>query len=274
MQEHDKNVHFYFSNFDPVTYSHSNPSKKDDNNSIIIGDRIELHRYADCQKWINENKFPLDFFTKNYNLIQTFYQHLRPSLQEIYINLEDVWITHGSENKNNIAIKQNLPFECHKNNYPEFYWFAEDNLKFQDQKSLEAGKRLCPEYSKYVSVNIDFLPLENCHIHTFLSDCPHWDFHQSFPSKNYCVGMISKNKLLKTGNDLVPAPPTTVGRDHPFMVIKNPIPTTEWIFIYDTDESLEVISFEKNKLIKYKTVNDFYKTIKILMSRIECLKVT
>lgn len=248
--DHDKKVIKYFTNLNNKTYNHANPNKI---NGLVIGDRIELHRYPDANEWIVQDKLG-DFFTNHYDLISEFYKILRPALQEIYSNIDEVWISHGSEDKNLMANNQNGLFEGHKVFYPEYYWMVDKTDK------------------KYIPINMDFMPLTNCHVHTFLSDCPHWNFNKKSLPEEFCVGIMTKKKIIDLNNDIKSAPKTTIGRDHAFVYLNNPIKIEDWIFTYANKKSLNVLS-NYEMAIEFNCINDFYSTIKLLLSRIESLKI-
>lgn len=97
---HDKKLRDYFPKLVVGTYSHTNPKLK---NVLILCDRVELRRYTDYESWV-DNRFKEISFPA---LLDIFYDYLRPSLEFLYKNRNDIWIRHGFETT---KISQRFPF--------------------------------------------------------------------------------------------------------------------------------------------------------------------
>jgi hypothetical protein len=96
---HDKNLRSHFPYLLPEAYSHENPPKEHERTHLVVADRVELMRFPDYKEWVDkrfynilnalseEERAPLKFF----------YTHIRPALEYIYTNRNDIWIRHGIE---------------------------------------------------------------------------------------------------------------------------------------------------------------------------------
>jgi hypothetical protein len=243
--KHDQNLEKIFPMCVSGTYFHENPSEQYNENFLIVSDRIELNRYED-KSWIDYNKLCTSTFIKNNKIfIDLFYKNIRPCLKEIYFNLQSLWISHTSENMFTKIHK------VHKSFYPEYYWqVKEESFKFYKFNKFE---------QLYASINMDYLPLTNCHKDILYMDS--------------IVGLITKDNLIKNGVSITHSPDCIVGRDHAFMVLKNQVPISEWIFCYIENKNLKYINTKKNKIISFNNVNKFYSICKLLLGKIEGLKV-
>ena len=245
IEKHDVNLEKIFPMCPPNTYFHENPSEQNNEDFLIVADRIELNRYED-KSWIDAKILNTSKFIKNKKkLINLFYTHVRPCLKKIYSNLGELWISHTSEN-----MYTNI-HKVHENFYPEYYWSV------REKTSEVYGFDETDE--KYASINMDYLPLTNC--------------HKDILNMNSVFGLITKNDLINIGVSINHSPKSIIGRDHAFMVLHKKIPINNWIFSYTNEKNLNYINVKKNKIISFDNVNKFYSITRLLLGKIEGLKV-
>lgn len=110
-ESHDKDLIQYYNKLLPETYIHSNPTDKYENKLLITCDRIELRRFENYKEWIDER------YHKTYNnlddnkkqIIDEFYNKLRPVLTKLYKNRNEIFIRHGLENYEHADYKGQFP---------------------------------------------------------------------------------------------------------------------------------------------------------------------
>ncbi len=103
---HDAALEKLFPGLLPETYSHSSPSPAFENEPLIIGDRLELLRFADYATWVDDTRLEAarnKFKTPNVNI---FYKCIRPALSLLYFYGDEIWLRHGLESR---AIHVKLP---------------------------------------------------------------------------------------------------------------------------------------------------------------------
>lgn len=250
---HDQKLELTFPLCDPATYSHSNPPEKYQNHSLITADRIELNRYED-KSWIDQKKLNKNLFIRQNNyLIQFFYNNLMPALRNLYINLDSLWIKHRSED----IFVHDGKFQ-HLTQFPEKYW---EPREADISGTAKKGRKLTDFEKKHASIDIDYLPLINCHEHTVK-----W-------IRSGIMGMMTKDDVKKAGCKILVSPDSTFGRDHPFLVMDEKITLDKWIFCYGKNEELDSINAIGQKIVSANVVNAFYATTKLLQGRIEGFKV-
>lgn len=217
---HDKKLRDISENFDPVVYSHSTPSQSDIAHPIIGADRLELMRFSDYSEWCDMKL--LMPYIKNYgsiNLIAHFFRHIRPVIQKMFLHRNDIWISHILEVtwQPIVNIKDNKGTRF----YPKSHWKAEDPAYSENYvKDLE----------KYFSVNMGTLSHPTCLTHAKPHHGP--------------IGLISLSSLKENSCELKPAPPSTCGRDHPFVLENKMLPISQWSYLY-TEES-QLSQFDHN----------------------------
>lgn len=93
-KDHDRLLETIFPYLRKSTYSHANPPNIFDN--LVVGDRLELHRFPDHKDWLIKNKdFSNYLEAGNWELLEIYFSIVRPALVEIYLNRNDRWIRHG-----------------------------------------------------------------------------------------------------------------------------------------------------------------------------------
>jgi hypothetical protein len=221
-EDHDKMLMKLSENLDPVIYNHANPLISEVNSPIIGADRLELMRFDDYKEWCDTDS--LKSYVEKYGsieLLDHFFSHIRPVIEKMFLDRDDVWITH--------ILEVNLcPMEKIQDNkgvdfYPISHWKAEDegysNIEVEDKE-------------KYFSVNMGKLNSYKCLMHKPPIDGP--------------IGIISLNALQRNNCDLRPAPPSTCGRDHPFVFANEKIPIKEWSYLYTTEQHLLLFDWNTN----------------------------
>lgn len=214
-KDHDSKLFDLIDTLDPVVYTHSNPSEKDQSNPIIGADRIELMRFDDHAEWCDQSV--LDPYIEIYggiDLIAHFYKHIRPVIAKMFASREDVWISHLLEvNWQPIEkIKDNKGVDY----YPKSHWRAKD-VAYSDN--------LVDNIDSYFSVNMARLSDTQCLMHGTPNHGP--------------MGLISLGELKSCGCELKSAPRTTCGRDHPFVLENKRIPISKWSFLYTKTSQLD-----------------------------------
>lgn len=97
--QHDVLLKKYFPDLRQSTYSHSKPPNIFD--KLVVGDRLELHRYADHGEWLNrDNDFKKYLDEPGWDLVDAFYSFVRPALLKIFVDRNKRWIRHGIDNPN------------------------------------------------------------------------------------------------------------------------------------------------------------------------------
>lgn len=217
---HDERLRYLSEHLLDVTYRHSNPLERDEISPLIGADRIELMRYEDHREWCDFDL--LSPYVDAYGgrpLLDHFFEHIRPAFVRMFEGRREVWISHVLET--NAALYDNKGVGY----FPKSHWRAADNGygRFEDA-----------ETGRYMSVNLGKLPCSGCLKHT---------------SKDRTRGLLKLSDLKCHGAELRCAPPSTAGRDHPFLFYDKPIDLRCWTFVcpdiqqtnlFDTDEFVGV----------------------------------
>ena len=249
----------------PEVYTHSNPEK---DSLLVLSDRIELMRYQDYKIWVDESKLTKQIeLYGGFDLINHFFKHIRPVLENMFVNRYDIWFSHALEIQDFPIWKAMDNGKPDANNfgvpyYPKFHWVP-----------LDPGftAYMKPEYKKYFSVHSGRLPFINCLSHT----------HRYYGVQ----GIISLNTIKKYGCEISCAPPSTAGRDHVFIVENNKLPTKEWSFLYDnkndTHETVKPTYVKESHLdqieesdlttMKASLFNDIYRVSELFVTNLLCL---
>ncbi len=94
---HDILLRNIFSHLSEETYRHSNPLDTDTNRLLIIADREELKRYDDYRKWIDTSLFTHSLTEEQSNILNIYYQHIRPGICDVFSHYDEIWLRHGPE---------------------------------------------------------------------------------------------------------------------------------------------------------------------------------
>lgn len=246
-KNHDAQLREYFPDLLEIVYSHSNPI--DENHPLILADRLELMRFHDHPEWIQSEKLEKSIHFYGQKEVNHFYTHIRPVLQKMFLFRDDVWLSHGMEGEYEINGNMgdiNLINNHGVNYFPKQHWIAVDP-GFQKTFNSE----------KYIAINIGNLPCTHCLNHRNSNQCP--------------KGIISLTQYLRTGNEIGSAPESTRGRDHPFMIVENPVLLSEWIILYDDIQELTKMDLQNLHTMNIRLFNKIYQVSQNLLN---ALKVT
>ena len=85
-KEHDIKLREYFDKLCEVTYRHSTPLETDEDEHLIIADRLELRRYSDYKEWVDTRFHYLYqiMMPQMKDKLDIFYDELRPFLERKY----------------------------------------------------------------------------------------------------------------------------------------------------------------------------------------------
>lgn len=249
--DHDFDLRDQFDYLSEDTYSHSNPSKV---TPLVMADRVELMRYDDFCSWIDFDllKVPIEIYGKNE--LDHFYRHIRPVMEKMFRHQDQVWICHVLE------IGEN----CGSTTYPKQHWYAYDSPESMPNwfcKNTDYVRFIDEDTEKYFSVRAGRLPYtkSNCIGHSGENGTPH--------------GLISYSNLLKNGCELSDAPLSTFGRDHLFVIEKNKIPASEWLYIFNDKNDLRKLDYDKSHVISKPLFNYTFRTMKNLFEKIQMMIV-
>lgn len=209
---HDSMLRDVFPGLCEEVYRHASPPLKDDSHPLVAADRLDLMRFPDYPEWCDMGQLRPYRERFGDEDLDHFYRHVRPVIEKVFDHRYNMWISHVIE------------AECDPKAvvFPEKHWIAHD-----------PGRPATPDMGQYISVNSGRLPLVGCHGHTYAA-------HLGL-GKPGLVGLISASRLRQAGHEITAAPPSTWGRDHPFIKKAFPIPLSQWIFIYENADDLSVI---------------------------------
>lgn len=240
--EHDEELKQVIPFLGDEVYRHSKPQVITD--PIIVADRIELMRFADFPEWRDPKKCRIGQELYGDELLKHYYRHIRPCVEKLLADLDSVWFSHVMEAKNGRG----------HNHYPVGSWLPMDS-------GLE--HKATPDNKDAFSVNHGRLPVEgNCHVHTANAQR-----NLGLPS---IMGMIS-NRNVREFATIEPAPPSCWGRDHLFLKIKQPIPWSNWLFIYDNINDLDLIEKEQCCCLSRTLLN---RLVVVTRQMIDLLQIT
>ena len=148
-----------------------------------------------------------------------FEKHIRYCLETVIMYQNSVWVSHGCE-----SLKLNVDY------FPEHHWTIKN-------------KNDLTHYDDLISVNVGHLPFDNClkeHLPGPKNNSPTNSF------QNNIIGIIPKEKVLNFEWEIVPSPKESFGRNHLFIQKNNnPMPIKNWIFLYTTQESFNLINTQE-----------------------------
>lgn len=96
---HDVALAEFFPHMLPETYEHSSPSPAHENKPLILGDRLELLRFAGYESWVDDEKMQQLRHDCNPQFVNIFYRCVRPALELLFFHENEVWLRHGLENR-------------------------------------------------------------------------------------------------------------------------------------------------------------------------------
>lgn len=254
-ENHDAQLKTKFSGFEDVTYRHSNPQEEDLTHPLIRADRIELMRYQDFAEWCDLGM--LDYKTISKFRLRHFYVHVRPVIEKVIRDMHDVWISHVIEER---LDKTSIV-------YPDKHWIVHDKPSsvLPDINPMPT----IPNMDWYFSVNIGKLPVTRCHHHAIQTIVQK-------PNHIKCIsGFISLRRLLELGGDVCCAPPSSWGRDHPFVSKKGQLlPISEWLYVYNRIIDISEINHKEIRgIVSNALMNKMYIVLEDLLCRIKAISV-
>ena len=276
-EEHDIKLREYFPDLLEETYTHSNPSSKYDKSLLIIGDRTELRRYGDFQEWKKEEILAHKKLLKENDkeILDLFYNNLRPALLYIFKNRDDVFLRHGIENINGFD-EALYPFKNSYSNIKEHtcYYKKEEPVKINNGSgnfyAIEMGK---VPFADYYWKDSDEIHGSNCINH---DDCHNW---------NMLKGIISLDDFKKFNGTIV----STNHRDH--LYARSDIQINNWTFIHKVNykfrglDRYKIKPFDKksynnsiskllkggNRIVSQRIISDFFKVFGLLTCKMKVL---
>tara|TARA_Y100001938_G_C8101570_1_gene442188 strand:- start:2370 stop:3653 length:1284 start_codon:yes stop_codon:yes gene_type:complete len=245
-ENHDKNLIEYFPNIDEPALTHSNPIKKHESENLIRYDRLELYRFENSENWVNRHKVYKNLTELEIDLLDMFYQIVRPVLEKSYAHKDERWIRHGLERAPHAyRFDENYPsmfFDFSQKPHEQFF-INKDNIDTIWAVELSKGS------------------LGDCIVgqtkpqELFESI---WQENSGFFSWELVQGKIPlKEYRKKIPKDLI----ISQTRDHFFAY--GQIPTKDWIFTHKNASHkvlANLIQYEDVKFCHEKTVK---KTIKV-----------
>jgi hypothetical protein len=244
---HDYNLHTLSNLFDPVTYIHAYPVGHE-SHPLVGGDRLELMRYSNFLSWCDMKV--LEPYIQQYGSlaeIQHLFNHIRPALEKIFQWRHDILASHVLE----INWQPMVPIADNKdcNHFPKSHWFASDEGYAHHNTNTT---------HKFVSINVGKYG-STCLRHT--------------PATNKPRGIISIERLRELGNDIRCAPPSTCGRDHPFLVENHHLPITEWLFTYTDTDSIRKMDLKGLHIIREDILDAVYEVSEELLVKLLTLSI-
>lgn len=230
--DHDKRLKEFFPDIDPVTFHHSAPTEEMENHPLIMADRLELLRFKDAKDWLDEDKVFKTYNNSQINLIELFYNIVRPVLEKSHLFRDERWIRHGLEKHiSGYEFEENYPsFFMKIKSPPEGFKAVLDDQDDDDFWSVELSKGSmgeCIVGQERIKEDYEAGWQE---INGFFS----WELVQGkIPLKEY------KAKTGKTLN-------INIMRDHFFA--SGSLPTKDWIFTHKNINSKMIEKMLDNNL--------------------------
>lgn len=226
---HDTELKQLYSNLNDETYVHSDPPEKFYNKHLIIADRLELRRYPDYLNWVDERFHNLYKIMKpeTKDMLDIFYNCLRPALEYIYTNRKETFIRHGTEVEQS-KIEPIFPPE--KTSYY--------TLKNVNSKVYPIEIDIPPFCSIINNEIIEGNKWYNDNQNGFCSN------HDGLSQWNIIKGYIASNDFSKNGKII-----NSLERDHLFA--HSLIQINKWVFLYqnlDKPQDLNNMTKDTNYL--------------------------
>jgi hypothetical protein len=119
-ETHAKKLKEWFPKLLPQTFNHTNPNEQQEKHPLIVGDRLEHHRYPEHQEWIDYSKLDKYLTAQEWTEVQIFYRIIRPGLERLFLNRRNCWIRHGIEEES---------YKFQEPHYPDKKYFQEVSQK-------------------------------------------------------------------------------------------------------------------------------------------------
>jgi len=215
-KEHDRQLKKLFPKLCDETYVHSNPTKKYFNKHLIIADRLELRRYPDYKEWVDDrfHKLYKQMRTSTADMLNLFYENMRPALEYAYKHRHNPFLRHGTE-----VAQENIEDI-----------FPPKNTTYVKIKGHE----------KLYPIEIDMPPFcsagENGSSNEWHKDDQHGHCsnHDGLSQWNQIKGYIAMSEFRKHGVIV-----NTQQRDH--LYARSETPCKDWFFVFQNlDKSLDL----------------------------------
>ena len=245
---HDKELRNVYSNLLEETYVHSDPPDKFSKKHLIVADRLELRRYPDYKNWVDSRFYELyeKMKPETREILNMFYENVRPAMEYLYSNKNDTFIRHGTEVQQEII----------------------ENI-FPPSKTTYYSLTKKPD--NLYPVEIDMVPFCSIINNNIVegnkwhkdNQNGHCSNHDGMSQWNIIKGYISNSDFKKSGVLI-----NTNKRDHLFA--KSNIRTENWTFLYQNlDKPLNLENVTKDaKYLRSRTgINPFEYLILIIKNK-------
>ena len=267
-EEHDKQLKNYFIHLLDETYVHSDPPEELKDKHLIMADRLELRRYNNYNLWVDDRfKRLYEIMTpETKDMIDVFYNNMRPALKYLLEKKDDSFIRHGLEENNELMYKK------HKNFPPK-----NSGWNIYQKTDINGNKVKLSNDGWAYPIEIDSMPLDAC------------SNHCGTALYNTLKGYITKEQFNKNGGKVIVRskikefiPRTNLNkeceRDHLFAQSES-IPLKEWLFLYKKYKKDDARPYWKIKrdisylidndirIVNQDVVFNFFKLIKLLKTK-------
>lgn len=237
-KNHDAKLKSYFPSLHPSTYKHTIQKNSRTKMLLVKSDRIELLRYPDYNRWVDQSIIydclPLNIIKD----IQFFYSTIRPVLSKCYKHRNKRWIRHG--------IEYDIDGYDFNDLYPSNFhgFWGNKTVLGVDDKSKD-----------YWSVEIGLGPVNNCFDRK--SNALYENIQGKIPLEQYDGNLHA-----------------CILRDH--LVAKGRVDIEKWIFNFTDECTTTEVNMLYNANIKICSESLVKKTLKAIdniMNLFYCLKV-
>lgn len=264
-ETHDVKLKNYYEKLLTETYTHSNPPLKDETAVLILCDRIELRRYSDYKEWVDKRYFDIfkKFDDKTNNIINVFYEEIRPILLKIYDNKGEIFLRHGLEliDKGNFDRESIYP-RIGSHHTPDMF-----NGKNYKKGRLPNMKK--KTNNKAFPIEIDRFPFDGFAGFETNNQNAYCSGHGLHNNWNKVKGFITLKDFTKEGGKIV----NSEKRDH--LYATSNIKLNKWIFLYqnvdDNNHQVKKLKESKIPIIRQKIVSKFFILVKLLQDRLVVL---
>ena len=260
---HDKSLKEFYTHLLPETYDHS--TNGDYDLLLIAGDRIELRRYDDYLTWVDQRYHKL-ISSLNPNLQQLldfFYNVIRPTLKGIYNNRYALFIRHGIEHLEKVNYKTDVVYPP-----PGSYWKLDKGYPIELDRVPFGTDALPSDHdSKKVPTWTPERTNEPKRALSFCSNHSGGRLHNF----NTVKGLIPAHIFKKQGGKII----HSGMRDH--LYADSNIHPKNWTFLYQgvDAENKQVKQLIENqyRVVPQETVILFFNLVKLFTDRLIALNI-
>ncbi len=264
---HDKALKDYYPHLLPETYDHS--TNGDYDKLLIAGDRIELRRYDDYLTWVDQryHKLISSLNPDLQQLLDFFYNVIRPTLKGLYNNRYALFIRHGIEHLDKVNYKTDVRYPPSGSFYEleKGYPIEIDRVPF--------GTDALPSdyYSKKVPTwTPESVAERRKNTKRLLSFCSN---HSGGPLHNFNTvkGFIPAHIFKKQGGKII----HSGMRDH--LYADSNIHPKNWTFLYQgvdaENKQVKQLIENKYRVMPQETVILFFNLVKLFTDRLIALNI-